>query len=367
MESDGAKGMGLVSNGMLSNCGARLLLPIAVSRPAGAAKIECVAGCGEGPPDSARRFKLVEPFGVAFGSRGTWYICEHKGERIISVDSSGIASPFAGTGIAGYSGNGGLAKEATFFDPHDILVRGLNMWIADTGNHCVRQISLNTRRIRTIAGTPEAGFSGDGKALEWARFDGVFAIATDKSSRRLYVADLNNRRIRVIDFGGNLVTTVAGNGEKGVPEDGANAVESPLVDPRAVAVDSKDNLYILERSGNALRVVNRKGKIFTLIAPAQEPGSPKGITPDLNGPKHLCVDAKNKVIIADAENHLIRRYDPKTGKTVTIAGTGISGAVIVPKDPLKTQLNRPHGVSTNSKGEIYISDSYNHRVLKMTP
>jgi sugar lactone lactonase YvrE len=94
--------------------------------------------------------------------------------------------------------------------------------------------------------------------------------------------------------------------------------------------------------------------------------APGSISPNLNGPKHLCVDKRDNVIIADAENHLIRRYEPKTGKTVTIAGTGEKGTHIDAADPLRTQLNRPHGVAFDSSGTLYISDSYNHRVLKVS-
>jgi DNA-binding beta-propeller fold protein YncE len=354
---------------MLESRSLLIVLFLSVCCSVEAANVECVAGCGDGPPNTARQLKLVEPFAVAFDSGGNWYICEHKGERIIVVNSSGTAKVFAGTGKEGYSGDGGPAIEASFFDPHAIVIQGLNLWIADTRNHCIRQISLNTRRIRTVAGTGEAGFSGDDGPPAQARFDGTFAIASDKSGRRLYVADLNNRRIRMIDFEGAVITTVAGNGQTGVPPDGAAAVTSPLVDPRAAAVDSKDNLYILERGGNALRVVNKKGQIRTLIAPAGSgvsSSSKSAIEPDLNGPKHLCVNRRDQVIIADAENHLIRRYDPKTGKTVTLAGSGEQGPRIVADDPLKTQLNRPHGVSVHPSGDLYICDSYNHRVLRMT-
>jgi len=86
----------------------------------------------------------------------------------------------------------------------------------------------------------------------------------------------------------------------------------------------------------------------------------------MNGPKHLCVDKQGNVIIADAENHLVRKYSPRDGSTVTIAGTGQKGDHIEPGDPLKTQLNRPHGVFVHPSGVLYITDSYNHRILKMS-
>lgn len=332
-----------------------------------AARIECVAGCGEGPETHARGVKLVEPFGVAFDTNGNWYVCEHKGERIVRIDRAGKASVFAATGSAGYSGDGGPASQAAFFDPHGVAVsRDQQLYVADTRNHCIRRIDLRTLRITTLAGTGEAGFSGDGGAASRARFNGAFAVDIDRKNRTLYVADLANYRIRRIDLRTGIVTTAAGNGEKGIPEDGTDAEKAPLFDPRAVAVDSKGLLYILERGGNALRVVDQKGKIRTLIGPTRGSEGGSKETPNLNGPKHLCLDRKDRVVIADAENHLVRLYDPKTGKTTVIAGSGDKGSQVVPDNPLKTQLSRPHGVFVHASGALYISDSYNHRILKMT-
>jgi sugar lactone lactonase YvrE len=122
--------------------------------------------------------------------------------------------------------------------------------------------------------------------------------------------------------------------------------------------DSKGNVYILERRGNALRVVDKAGTIRTLIAPGM-------FTPNLNGPKHLCLDRGGNIIIADAENNLVRRYTLKDRKLVTIAGTGERGDRVDANDPLQTQLHRPHGVYVHGNGDLYIVDSYNHRVLRL--
>jgi sugar lactone lactonase YvrE len=334
-----------------------------------ATRITCVAGCGDAAQNTALDAKFVEPFAVAFDKQGNWYVCEHKGERIVRIDNAGKASVLAGTGQTGYSGDGGAASQATMFDPHGIVITAnQQMYVADTRNHTIRKIDLRTGSISTVAGTGKAGFSGDGGPATKADFDGTFAIDVDPSGRNLYVADLGNRRVRKINLKSGIVTTIAGNGEKGVPQDGADASASPLADPRAVAADSKGNVYVLERGGNALRVVDKTGKIRTLIAPASSASTSAATTvvPDLNGPKHLCVDRNDNVIIADAENHLVRRYDPKTGTTVTILGTGQSGKEIITGDPLKTQVNRPHGVFVHPSGALYISDSYNHRILKLT-
>ena len=343
------------------------ILLVTLCCSADAATITCVAGCGEGPENTALGAKFVEPFAVAFDKQGNWYVCEHKGERIVRIDHAGKASVLAGTGQTGYSGDGGTAAQATMFDPHGIVITaGQQMYIADTRNHTVRKIDLKTGFISTVAGTGKAGYSGDGGPATKAEFNGTFAIDVDPKGNNLYIADLGNRRVRKIDLKSGIVTTIAGNGEKGVPQDGANASASPLADPRAVAADSRGNVYVLERGGNALRVVDTKRKIRTLIAPAGIASATTKVEPDLNGPKHLCVDRKGQVIIADAENSLIRKYDPNSGVTSIIAGTGKPGQEIVADDPLKTQLNRPHGVFVHSSGALYISDSYNHRILKLT-
>ena len=304
---------------------------------------------------------LVEPFGIAFDSAGNSYICEYKGERITKLGMDGAASRFAGTGTASYSGDGGRADAAGLNDPHGVLIGpGDRMYIADTLNNRIRKVDLKTKVISTIAGTGEKGFSGDGGPATQAKFDGAFGIALTSAGDKLYVADLGNRRIRAIDLKSGIITTVAGNGKDGVPSDGAIANESPLQDPRAVAVDSTGKVYILERRGNALRVVGADGRIRTLI----KPGS---VAPDLNGPKHLCVDRNDDVIIADSENHLIRRYSPRDGSFAVIAGTGTSGTRLEIGNPLETQLNRPHGVIVGPTGDLYVSDSYNNRLLRMKP
>lgn len=329
-----------------------LLLLLLVSFPAHAARVELVLG----PEQRA----MKEPFGVAFDRNGNWYVVEHKGEVILRIDGRGSARVFAGTGEVGNSGDGGPAVQARMFDPHGIAItrNGAFLYVADTRNHTVRRIDMKKGIITTVAGSGAEGFSGDGGPAGIATFKGTFGIALSPDDSALYVADLGNKRVRKVDLHKGVITTVAGNGQSGVPVDGAAAKDSPLQDPRAVAVDSKHRVYVLERNGNALRVIERDGSIRTVIAPG-------GITPNMKGPKHLCVDGKDRVVIADAENHLIRRYDPASGVTSTIAGTGTKGAAIDANDPLRTELNRPHGVFVTRAGELYVSDSYNHRILRI--
>src|SRR5947199_118890 len=146
---------------------------------------------------------------------------------------------------------------------------------------------VHADRVVVVAG------GGDGGPAREAKFGGVYCLAIDPRGDKMYVADLDNRRIRAIDLKTMIVSTVAGNGQKGLPADGAEAAKAPLLDPRAVAVDGKGNVYILERSGNALRVVDRQGRIRTVVGTGKpgatgDDGDARQAT--LNGPKHLCVD-----------------------------------------------------------------------------
>lgn len=346
-----------------------VLVPGCVQAWAGG--IECVAGCGTGfDAGLARGTKLYEPFGIAFDQNGNSYICEHEGQKIVKVNSQGFISLFAGFGVLSFGGKTQQTNQATFNHPHGLVIaKDRQMYVADTLDHRIQRINLKSAEVSTIAGTGKPGFSGDGGPAIRAAFNGIYAIDVNRAANRIYLADLENRRVRWIDLKSGVVRTLAGNGEQGVPTDGAEAANAPLVDPRAVAVDSKGNVYILERSGNALRMVDTRGKITTLVGPSKSGSatdSGSETNPDLNGPKHLCIDLQDNVIIADTENHLIRKYTPETRKLMVIAGTGEHGNRLVSDDPLRTQLARPHGVFVDSTGTFYISDSENNRILRMT-
>jgi sugar lactone lactonase YvrE len=327
-----------------------------------------VAGGGAGPLGGpATEARLIEPFGVAFDKQSNWYICEYKGRRITKVDPKGTITLFAGRESNSQDPEGPVGSQLIFNDPHGLVIsKDQQMYIADTLNHRAIKIDLKTGRAVTVAGTGRPGYSGDGGPAINATFNQLYAVDVNPAGDKLDLTDLQNRRIRRLDLRSGIVTTIAGNGQAGIPADGAEAVQSPLVDPRATAVDSKGNVYILERRGNALRVLDRNGRIRTLIGPENPPHSKVERGPDLNGPKHLCIDLQGNVIIADSEIHLIRKYNPKDGTTVVIAGTGEKGDRLVSDDPLKTQLNRPHGVFVHPSGALYISDSDNHRVLKLS-
>jgi DNA-binding beta-propeller fold protein YncE len=336
-----------------------------------AATLALVAGGHEeNEPVAAKDGKLLAPFGIDFNREGVLFFVEMEGQRVRSIDPSGMLTTFAGTGKKGPAGDGGPALSAQFNGVHSLAIaRNGDIYVADTGNNRIRKIDAGGRAVTPFAGTGRKGFSGDGGPAAAAEFGGVYCVAFNPTGDRLYLADLDNRRIRFVDMATGIVETVAGNGERGVPQEGSQTKLSPLVDPRAVAADDRGNIYILERTGNALRVVDAEGRIRTVIGGgANDCRDEQGHKPvPLKGPKHLCLDQDGNVLIADSDNHLVRKYVPGEKRLVRIAGTGTAGAEGVGGPPLAAQLFQPHGVYVHPSGVLHIADSSNNRLLKIVP
>jgi DNA-binding beta-propeller fold protein YncE len=345
-------------------------LLLAITTAARGDKLVLVAGGGDGDDGSAVKAKLTQPFGVDFGPDGRIYLVEMvKGERLRAIDSAGTITTLAGTsGMKGSAGDNGPGAKATFNGMHSLAVGPEGkVYLADTWNNRVRVFDPATGMVAAFAGTGTKGFSGDGGPADKAKFGGCFCISFDAPRKNLFITDLDNRRIRKVDMATKIVTTVAGNGQKGLPKDGEDATQQPLIDPRAHTVDPDGNLWILERSGHALRVVDQQGKIKTVAGTGKAGmGTGPALEAAMNGPKHLCIDRDGSVLVADTENHRIVRFSPKGGTLSLVAGTGKKGTAGVGGDPLQAQFNQPHGVAVHPKtGDIYISDATNGRVLKI--
>jgi sugar lactone lactonase YvrE len=293
------------------------------------------------------------PFGTEIDDAGNIYFVEMTSDRLCKLDPTGTVTLLS-TNLDG---------------PHNLaLAADGAIYIADTWKHRVQKFDTKTGKMTTIAGTGEKGFSGDGGPAKEAKFDGIHCVAL--AGNKLYLADLANRRIRRIDLQSGVVTTVAGNGQKGVPADGSMAIEASLVDPRAVIADEKGNIYILERSGHALRVVDPQGRIRTLAGTGEKGFSGDGGEAKLatfNGPKHLCFDLEGNILIADTENHVIRKYIGKDGTIARVAGSGKKGKAGLNGPPSEVELSQPHGVYVHRDGTLYIADSSNDRILKVDP
>lgn len=325
-----------------------------------------VAGAGRGP---AVEGELLEPFGVEFHKGAMYFVEMAPSHRLRVMTEARELLTLAGkVKQAGYAGDGGPAREALLNGPHNLAVLSDGtIFIADTFNHSVRVYHPKTQTLDTFAGNGKAGFAGDGGPARQAQFNQAYCVALDPAEKMLIVTDLGNRRIRGIELATGMIRTLAGNGERGVPQDGGKATQQPLVDPRAAVMDKEGRLWILERSGHALRVVLPDGAIRTVAGNGKR-GNALGAARQavFDGPKHLCIDRDGTVLIADTENHRIVRYDPNTETISLVAGTGKPGAAGVGGDPQQAQLNRPHGVTVHPvTGEIYIADSSNHRIVKI--
>lgn len=346
-----------------------LAMVVVTTSLSAAEKIVLVAGGTEPAAGiAAEKTKLTAPFGIDFNNDGVGYIVELTGERLLKLEK-GLLHHIGGTGKRGMAAKDGPALQAEFNGMHNLAVGPDGVvYLADTWNQRIRKYDPKTGQVTNFAGTGEKGFSGDGGPADQARFGGIYCVTLAPDEQRLFLADLDNRRIRVINLQTRTVMTVAGNEEKGVPADGAMAVNSPLVDPRAVTADADGQIYILERSGHALRIVDRDGRVRTVVGTGKAGNSGDGgpgKAATMNGPKHLCLDHDGSVIIADTENHVIRRYLPKEDRIVKIAGTGKKGTGGVGGPPLQVELFQPHGVTIGPHGELFIVDSGNNRILKI--
>ena len=311
----------------------------------------------EGGQWDYERSPLQSPFGIDFDSAGEMYIVELGGGRVHKL-AGGVLQTLNENAEKGYVGDGGLIAKAQFDGMHNCAITPDDqLLIADSWNNCVRQVDLKTSLITTLAGTGAAGFSGDGGSAKSATFDFLMCITLNPSNTVLHIADLKNLRIREFDLSTGIVRTVAGNGKKGVPRDGASAVDAPLADPRAVASDGSGNVYVLERNGNALRVVRPDGTIHT-VAGTGEKGFRDGpaMEAQFAGPKHICCDHVGNVYIADDMNRAIRKFDPKLNLVTTVLGRQFGDKTI--------KLEHPHGVCWHDE-TLYVVDTGHNRILRI--
>jgi len=311
---------------------------------------------GEGATPSGVPNGLKAPMGIDFDDAGNMYIVELAGGRAHKLDAAGKLTHYSGDGGQSYTGDGGPVGNATFNGMHNVAVTPEgDVYISDSWNHVIRKVDRHTGTISTVAGTGKEGYGGDGGPATSAQFNMLMCVSLNPACDKLYMADGANRRIRMVDLVTGIADTVAGNGEKGVPHDGAVARTSPLVDPRAVAVDSKGLIYVLERSGNAIRVVTPDGRIHT-VAGTGEKGHRDGpaLSATFGAPKHITIDDRDRVIVADDANAAIRRYDPAEGTVTTLLGQGSGNPPI--------ELSRPHGVCFK-RGTLWVVDTGHDRIF----
>lgn len=318
---------------------------------------------GEGGP--ATKAEIDNPFGVVRGPDGALWFCEYTGHRISKVTPDGKIHTMAGTGKKGYAGDGGKALEATFNLPHEIRFdKEGNYYIADMVNNAIRCVDAKTGIITTFAGTGVAGYEGDGGPADKAKLKQPHSIQFGADGN-LYICDIGNNVIRKVDMKTKKISTFAGTGKPGVTPDGAPLKDTPINEPRSLEVDKAGDLWLVTRSGNQLFKIDMKALHIYLIAGTGKKGFTGNGGPakqaTLSGPKGVTIDANGNAWMVDTESHSVRMVNAKTGTLELIAGTGEKGDG-PDGDPLKCKMARPHGIFADKDGSIYIGDSESHRV-----
>jgi streptogramin lyase len=328
--------------------------------------ISTVAGTGEpgrsGDGGPAMQARLNNPFDLAFDPAGNLVFSDTFNHCLRRIDArSGDIATIAGTGERGFSGDGGPATSAQFNEPYGVTIdRAGTIYIADRLNKCVRRIDGADNIITTVAG---ATSPSDQTLVE------PNGLALDPTHRLLYIADVADHRVRMLEAAAGVLTNFAGTGVGRHAGDGGPVTEADIFGARAVAAAADGTVYILERQGSALRRV-RNGMIETVAGTGACAYSGDGHDASLaafNAPKEIALDADGNILIVDTENHVIRRIDARTWIVTTIAGSGLAGGGGDGGPATQAGLARPHGAVVGADGAIYIGDSENHRIRKLTP
>jgi streptogramin lyase len=314
-----------------------------------------------------------QPFGVEIGPDGALYICEVENHRIRRLDlKTKELTTVAGSGKLGYSGDGGPATKADLNEPYEVRFdKAGNMLFVEMKNHLVRKVDAQSGTISTVAGTGKAGFGGDGGPATKARFSSPHSIALDADDN-LYIADIANHRIRKVDAKTGIVTTIAGNGEKKQPQPGGVGPDKPMIGPRALFIDG-GMLWIALREGHSVWKLDLATSELTHVSGTGKRGFTGDGGPAANatfdGPKGIAVGPDKAVFVVDTENHAIRRIDVAAGTISTIAGMGsqYKGGDGDGGSATKATMDRPHGICVGPDGAVYIGDTNNHRVRRVSP
>ncbi|MFE5832735.1 RICIN domain-containing protein [Streptomyces sp. NPDC056488] len=331
--------------------------------------ISTIAGTGaggfegdEGPAVSAR---LNYPYGIAVDGAGTLYFSDHGNHRIRKVTADGTISTIAGTGTAGYKGDNVPATSAQLNWPRDVAVDGEGtVYIADSSNHRIRKVTADGT-ISTVAGTGRAGFGGDGGLATSAQLNNPFGLAVDGTGV-LYVAEYNGHRVRRITADGKI-STIAGTGGAGSKGDGGPAASAQLNRPQALAVDGAGGLCIADSDNHRIRKVAADGTISTVAGTGTAGFGGDGeqaTSARLNSPLGVVVDGAGALYVADSGNHRVRKV-AADGTISTAAGTGAAAFGGDDGPAASAPLNNPVGLAVDRAGALHIADQVNHRIRKV--
>jgi sugar lactone lactonase YvrE len=296
--------------------------------------------------------------GAIVHSGGVLYVADESLHIVFSMNiTSGVGKMIAGSWdgfnffpAGGYSGDNGRGDQAQLNHPRGLALDGNgNLLIADAGNSAIRSVNLASGIITTIAGTGQAGFSGDGGAATTAQLFLPGAVATDGVGDIL-IADTSNNRIRVVNSGG-AISTLLGNGIAAFSGDGGSAANASLAFPTALTFDAVGNLYIADSQNNRVRTVSG-GNISTLAGGTQPKYSGDGAANGnaLNQPSYVAFDSAGNVFFSDTQNSRVRRVDAVSHVITTVAGNGVPGSIGMGGPATNAQVACPQGVAFGNNG-----------------
>lgn len=340
---------------------------------AGAASVSTILGTGTaGYSDT----EVNNPYGMTIGPDGALYFCDLGNQRVRRFDlKTKRVTTIAGNGKAGYAGDGGPAVEASLRAPHELVfdAKG-DLYFAERDNHVVRKVDMKTGIISTAAGTGVAGYSGDGGPGAKAQLRQPHCVVRDRDGS-LLICDIGNHRLRRLHPDSGMIETWAGTGEAAATPEGAPVSGTPLNGPRTLVIAPNGDIYVALREANVIVRMDAKTRTFHRVAGTGESGytgdggpalqatfggSARGVAAKLAGPKGLALAPDGTLFIADTDSHAIRKVDPKSGTISTVLGTGAMGDG-PETNPLDCKLSRPHAVLFTG-GKLYVADSEAHRI-----
>jgi sugar lactone lactonase YvrE len=324
---------------------------------------------GDGGPASAAQ--LSSPFGVVLDDDGHLYVSDSVTDRVRRISATtGVITTVAGTGVAGYSGDGGAATAATLDAPLAITLDDAgNLFVADSANFAVRRVDATTGVITTVAGTGAIGFNGDGIPATTAQLRTVTGLAVDAAGH-LYLADSNSQRIRRVDAVTGLISTVVGTGSLGNGNDDVLATSTTVNVPNGLSLSPvTGDLWFADKGNHRIRRLEGT----TVRAVAGDPAAVAGFgdcvaatNAELDFPMGVAYDGTivPDLYIAEVQGHRVRRLESDSGTLSLFAGTGTPGFSGDGGPATAAQLNQPSGIVTDGN-DIYVADSANHRIRKI--
>jgi len=302
------------------------------------------------------------PTGLALDISNNLFIADSGNNRIAKVGTNGIITTVAGSpsSSGGYSGDGFTATFAQLYNPTGVSVDSSNnLYIADSGNNRIRMVKRGT--ITTVAGNGSSGYSGDGGLATSAKINFPNGVSVD-AARNLYIVDSGNHCVRKMGTN-NIITTVAGNGVAGYSGDGGAATNANLANPQNVTVDLFGNLLIADFGNNRIRQVGTNGIIMTVAGRNLNDGD-AATNATINFALGTAFDSIGNLYIADVHNNRIRKVDTN-GIITTVAGNGVPAYSGDGDAATNASLNQPYGVALDVVGNLFIADAFNQRIRKV--